>query len=241
MEVAAIVRECERIGVKTLGITDHLNRWGQGEMHRPIRADIEAVDTDIEVYFGVELNFMGKDGAFAFNEDIKAEYGFQFAIGGIHSAYMTDYDPKELVDIQHRHHLKTCADPLVQVLVHPYWFPKHEFDDLGWPWLERMPRVPEAYARELGQASAETGTAIEINATANLTNPLYPAEFVEQYVEYLAIVAEEGALFSVGSDAHDIGRLREIDAAWRAVDALGLPDGRIWRPTGTPMNSGAPS
>ena len=236
MEVAAIVRECKRIGVRTLAITDHLNTWDQVDLHRLIRADIEALDTDIEVYFGVELNFTGKDEGFVFDAETKAKCGFQFAIGGIHSAYMTAYDPKELVDIQHRHHLKTCADPLVQVLVHPYWFPKHEFDASGWPWAEWLPHVPEAFARELGQASAETGTAIEINAKANLSNPLFPEDFAQQYIDYLAVIAQEGAVFSVGSDAHDIGHLEAIEASWQAVETLGVPEERIWRPTAEPMN-----
>ena len=235
MEVPAIVRECERLGVRSLAITDHLNSLDKLDLHLPIRRDIESLDTETEVYFGVELNFTAADGSFAYSPEIKEQYGFQFAIGGIHSTYLNSYDLKPLVDVQHRHHLKTCRDPSVDVLVHPYWFSKREFEDKGWPWLDSMQPVPESYARELGQVARETGTAIEINAAANLENPSYSDRYVNEYVAFLAIVADEGACFSLGSDAHDIGRLRAIQTAWEVAGQLKLSAERIWRPPCEPM------
>lgn len=241
MEVPAIVRECERIGVTCLGITDHLNSLDRLPLHMEIRREIENVDADIEVFFGAELNYLGCDQGFPFNEEVKAECGFQFAIGGIHGTYLNEYDLKKMVDIQHRHHLRTCEDPLVDVLVHPYWFGKGEFEANDWPWFDTMKAVPDAYARELGQVAKETGTAIEINATANLANEDYSDSFVREYADYLAVIAEEGASFSPGSDAHDISRLADIRVAWEMIDRLGLGEERIWRPGGRPMAGGAPA
>jgi histidinol phosphatase-like PHP family hydrolase len=230
MEVLAIVRECERLGVTRLGITDHLNTPDKVELHRYIREDIQALATNVEVFFGVELNYMACDGEFAFSPEIKEEYGFQFAIGGIHSPYLDEYDLKAIVDIQHRHHLNTCSDPLVDVLVHPYWFSRREFDSKGWPWFDAMPPVPERYARELGQAAKATGTAIEINGSAILTSPVYSERFVKEYMDYLTVLAEEGASFSFGSDAHDISKLESIEAVWQAAEQLGIGPERIWQP-----------
>lgn len=240
MEVAAIVAECKRLGVTAIGITDHLNSPDKLPLHRPIRKDIESLAPALDIFFGVELNFTGLDQGFVFDPGIKEEYGFQFAIGGIHTAYLETYDLKKLVDIQHRHHLKTCADPLVDVLVHPYWFNKQwDFDNRNWPWFDSMSAVPERYARELGQAARETGTAIEINASANLVNPAYSRRFVEEYLAFLAIVAEEGACFSMGSDAHNINSLKNITAAWQAAERLNLAPERIWRPQGKPLKGAA--
>ena len=239
MEVAAIVKECERIGVTRLGITDHLNSLDKLDLHVPIRTDLEALDTAIDVYFGVELNFTALDGGFAFDSNIKERYGFQFAIGGIHGTYLEEYDLKRLVDIQHRHHLKICADPLVNVLVHPYWFGKGEFDNKAWPWFDTMRAVPESYARELGQAARETGTAIEINAMANLVNKNFSKRYVEEYIAFLSIIAEEGACFSLGSDAHNISRLKDITSAWKVAAQLNLTPDRIWLPKSQPMKSAA--
>ncbi len=238
MEVSAIVRECERLGMTAIGITDHLNRPDQIELHNAIREDIEKLETDIDVWFGVELNFTACDGGFVYDEEIRERIVFQFAIGGIHGTYLDEYDLKKIVDIQHRHHLKTCEDPLVGVLVHPYWFGKGEFDNKNWPWFDSMKAVPESYARELGQAARETATAIEINACANLDSPNYSDAYVEEYFEYLSIMAEEGATFAVGSDAHRIERLAAIEAAWKMIARLGLAEDRIWRPACEPMIGG---
>jgi histidinol phosphatase-like PHP family hydrolase len=235
MELPAMVAECKRLGVQVMGVTDHLNALEFLPRHRPIRDDILALATDIAVYFGVELNYQACDGAFAYSDEIRQELGFQFAIGGIHSPYLQTYDLREIVEIQHRHHLKTCADPLVQVLVHPYWFGKKTFDERGWPWFNSMKAVSRERARELGQAARDSGTAIEINGCANLDNVAYSSDYVKEYIEYLGEVASEGCLFSVGSDAHDINRLAAIEACWRVVEQLGLPPERIWRPTGKPL------
>ncbi|HUW55798.1 MAG TPA: PHP domain-containing protein [Planctomycetota bacterium] len=238
MEVAAIVRECERLGVTAIGITDHLNRPDQIDLHSSIREDLEKVDTDLDVWFGVELNFTGCDGGFVYSDEIRERIGFQFAIGGIHATYLKEYDLKKLVDVQHRHHLRTCEDPAVDVLVHPYWFGKGEFDRQEWPWFDSMKAVPESHARELGQVARDTGTAVEINADANLVNPAYGEQYVEEYFEYLAIIAAEGATFAVGSDAHRIERLATIESAWDMADRLGLDESRIWKPDREPMIGG---
>ena len=235
MTIDAMLAECERLGVTHLGVTDHLNTPDKLPLHKLIRRDLEAASPPLKVYFGVELNYMGCDGEFAYSEDVRDELGFQFAIGGIHGTYCSEYDLRKIVDIQHRHHLLTCRNPLVDVLVHPYWFGRGEFDRNGWPWFDSVRAVPEAYARELGQVAKETGTAIEINACANLVNAQNPPGYVDEYADYLAAIAEEGPMFTVGSDAHDINRLASIQAAWDMVARLGIPDERMWQPACSPF------
>ena len=233
MVVADVVRECERIGIECLAITDHLNRPDQIDLHRPILEDIRRLDTNVPVYFGVELNFTGCDEGFVWSEEIKADVGFQFAIAGIHTSYVEEYDLDKIVAIQHRHHLKVCADPLVEMLVHPYWFPRNEFTKRGMPDFESVACVPESMTRELGQAARETNTAIEINAGANIANR--PDAYGEAYFEYLSILAAEGVTFATASDAHDIGELDRVTLAWDMVERFGLSDDRLWHPPGEPV------
>lgn len=239
MEVPAIAAECGRLGVTALAITDHLNSREFLPKHAPILEDIRRLEGGPDVWFGAEVNYDGPDGSFAYDRDIAREHGFQFAIGGIHGTYLQEYDIARIVDIQHRHHLKTCRDPLVEVLVHPYWFGKGEFERKNWPWFTSMKVVPERYVRELGRAARESGTAIEINACANLRNPVFPESYVKEYLEFLAILAEEGPLFSVSSDAHDISHLARIAGSWETAEALGLPPERIWKPACAPMRKGS--
>ena len=228
MEVSAIAKECERLGVTKLGITDHLNSLDKLPLHIPIKQDIERLDTPLDVYFGVELNFLACDGSFPFSADIKEQYGFQFVIGGIHGTYMDYYDLKQIVDIQHRHHLKTCSDPLVDVLVHPYNTLVNEFNKEDWPPFS-MDAVPKQYARELGQAAHDTGTAIEIHWRCI-------AQLGEAYTAYLEILAAEGASFSLSSDAHDVNKLKNVESTWRVASELGLTPDRIWVPEEQPLN-----
>ena len=235
MELAAMVQECARLGVTTLGVTDHLNSLDKLPLHRPIREDIERLDPDMDVYFGVELNFTGCDQGFPYSAAIRDELGFQYAVGGIHSPYLEEYDLDKIIETQHRHHLRVCEDPLVDVLVHPYWFSRKYFEDRGWPWFETVRAVPERLTRELGQAARDTGTAIEINGAANLAERYFGERYVREYHDYLAILAEEGPLFTTCSDGHQIGRLGEIRNAWAAADRLGLPEDRFWRPPGEPL------
>ena len=239
MEVPAIVAECQRIGVTSLGITDHVNSRNDLDLHRPIKREIEALATSVDVYFGVELNYTGCDEEFAFSPQIKEEYGFQFALGGIHGANVDAYDLKKIIDTQHRHHLKTCRNPLVDVLVHPYWFPQGEFEGYGWPWIDSMAAVPQSYRRELGQVAKETGTAIEINAGSIFDTTYYPKHFVSEYIDFLSLLAAEGVCFSLGSDAHTIERLTCIASAWQVAEQLKLTEDRIWSPPGIPMAAAA--
>jgi histidinol phosphatase-like PHP family hydrolase len=237
MEIPAIIEECSRVGVTSLAITDHFNGVDSLPQHAEIRQDLAQLDVPIDVYFGVELNFVACDAGFGYDEAIRDDAGFQFAIGGIHSAYVEgEYDVKKVVDVQHRHHLATCADPLVEVLVHPYWFSNGEFKRNEWPLFGSMEPVPESYARELGQASKQTGTAIEINANANLSvGTAHDEAYVEEYFEYMAIIAEEGAIFTPGSDAHDITRLATINESWRMIERLNLTSDQVWQPSCEPF------
>jgi histidinol phosphatase-like PHP family hydrolase len=237
MEVDAIVRTCETLGASRLAITDHLNTPDQIELHRPILEDIRRLRTTIPVHFGVELNFTGCDQPFVYSRAIQQDIGFQFAIGGIHCSYVDVYDLAKIIEVQHRHHLATCRDERVDVLVHPYWFSGSEFVGRGMPDFESVAVVPERLTRELGQVARQTGTAIEINAGANLAGR--SEDYLKAYLDYLAILAEEGVLFSPCSDAHDVGQLERVRLAWDAIDHLGLPDERIWRPAGDPIAGGS--
>lgn len=236
MEVAAIAARCEGLGLGSIAITDHVNRMEDIPKHQAIAQDIKQLETTVGVHFGVELNFMGADGNFAYSEQIRDELGFQFAIGGVHETYLDGYDLERLVAVQHRHHLRTCADPLVAVLVHPWWFGRGEFETKGYPWFCDLAAVPGSLMRELADAAVGTQTAIEVNATAILVNPHYGPRFQAQYRDFLSLLNERGVHFSLGSDAHDINALDHIQAAQQLVRDIGIPLERVWHPSAPPVN-----
>lgn len=236
MTIPAIIAECERLGLEAIGISDHIDTKNPIELHKNILADLRKIDTKLDVYFGAELDFVECDGGFLLDEEQAVEYGFQYVVAGVHSTYVDEYDLRKIVDIQHRHHIKICENPLVNVVAHPYHLSNWRFSQMGWPKVESMKMIPESYARQLGQIAAETNTAIEINAYSVLVDMGGP-EFAKRYVNYLAIVAEEGPMFSVGSDAHSPDQLNSIEKSWNAAETLGLSANRIYRPLQKKFNA----
>jgi histidinol phosphatase-like PHP family hydrolase len=152
-------------------------------------------------------------------------------VGGIHAAYTDSQDPMELIDVQHRHHMRTLEGPLVHVLVHPYWFGDGDLNRRTPEWWQQlMEGFPEDRIVELAQASRANRTAIELNSAAIFYKRAYNEGFQAAYVEFVRKLAGHGALFSFGSDAHDIGHLGWSDYAEGVLDGLRVPEAQVWRP-----------
>lgn len=231
LTVENIIRRAEAIGLSSIAITDHLNRREQLSNFVHIKRDIRQVETNIEVWFGCELNFDGCDGKWAYDEATRDEYGFELVVGGIHSAYTDSHDPLELIDIQHRHHMRTLEDPLVHVLVHPYWFNGAELQARSPDWWQKlMEEFPEDRIVELAQASAAHNCPIELNASAIFFNRNYSTGFQQAYVEFVRKLAQKGALFTFCSDAHDINQLGQSYYAEGVLDGIGVAEAQVWRP-----------
>jgi len=232
MTVANIIRKAEECGLGSIAITDHLNRFEQLEAFRYIKADIEAIETAVDVYFGAELNFDGPDGNFACNEQIRDEYGFEVLIGGIHSTYTDTQDHRALLDIQHRHFMRTLQDPLLDSLVHPFWFGRKEVAARSPEWWEQfIEAIPEGHLQEWAGASRENHCAIELNSDAVFYYDAMSPRFKQLYIEMVAKLAAMGALFSVGSDAHDITKMGRTDYLEGLLHGLGVASEQVWRPT----------
>jgi histidinol phosphatase-like PHP family hydrolase len=234
MTLVAIIRECERVGIEAIGITDHLNAPEHAERNAKILFDIRGLDTKVKVYLGAEVGYSVRLGAHPLDEETKAKLGYQYAIGSHHSLYVREYDLAKLIEEYHRHLLLTCEDPAMDVLGHPYRFLYEEFKTRNWPWIDSMRMVPKRFVRELAQAAVATGTAIEINTTSNLCMKFNPSSYYGEYVEFIAELAGEGVTFSLGSDAHELNEFDTIRLAWDVADRLGIPDERIWRPASPP-------
>ncbi len=85
-------------------------------------------------------------------------------------------------------------------------------------------------------AARDSGTAIEINVGSFLEAGVGNEPFAHGYRRLVRLLAEEGACFALGSDAHRIGELGDIALGFHFVAEMGIDAGRIWRPPGTPAN-----
>lgn len=242
MTVPAILARAAQLGVTALGISDHLDKPEKVPAHRAILADLKAADTPIDLYMGAELNYLALDGGFFADEAMKEELGIQYVNAGPHHWWIESYDFDKLVAIHHRHHLKTCAHPMVDAIVHPYFFHTVRWGEWGWPHFDAdcVRRIPRSFAVELGQAARDSGTAVEINGTSALAfmGGQQKNEWEQAYFEFMSIVAEQGATFSTGSDAHDVSNLENVATCWAFLERLGIGEDRVFRPDCTPINRG---
>ena len=228
--IEQIYRRCEELELTSIAITDHLNSLDYIEKHEAIKADMDSNAMDAEVFFGVELDVPPHAAPMPYNKIIKENVGIQFAIGGAHGTYLDTYDLTRLIGIQHQILCKTAADPLIDVVVHPWWFSKSEFDRKGYPWFDDLSAVPDDLHIEFARTAAENNTAIEVNAGAIHCNGAYSDRFKEQYNEYIKLLVAEGAKLSICSDAHDLDHLGRTRVVEDILEAIGIPDESIWHP-----------
>ncbi len=234
MTVPNIIRRAEAAGLKKIAITDHLNNFDRLDAFRYIKSDIEAVETEIEVFFGVELNYLDRGGEFAYNKKIHGDFGFEVVVGGIHSAYTDSMDKKAVLEIQHEHYMKTFKNPLVDVLVHPFWFSKSEIQSRPAEfWEELLLSVPDDFIEEWADASVRYNCAIEVNASGIFYHPSCSDKFKRAYVEFLRRLKDKKAVFSVCSDAHDINSIGRSYHAEGVLFGLDVPEEQIWTPVKT--------
>jgi len=232
MGVPELVRRCESLGLEAIAITDHLNAPEFLPKHDLIKQDLREIDSRMRIYFGVEVNVINKEtGAVSIDEEQLARGGFEMVIGGPHASYYSEPDREGIIDLQHGLMLQVLANPLVDVLVHPWWFGAREFQPGGpMEWLTDMTRIPDWHTRELAEAALKHGKAIEANHSAFFTENQYGPAFRETYPRYLAEIARRGVKISIATDAHDIARLDGIHPMMEILEGVGITREQLWTP-----------
>ncbi len=232
MQVPDILRRSAELGVETLAITDHLNAPEFLPKHLLIKDELAACESDLEIYFGVEVNVIDSaTGAVSIDQAQMDAAGFEVVIGGVHSSYHQEPDRRSIIDLQQKLMLAVVANPLIDVLVHPWWFGNSEFKEGGpMAWFTSMDDIPAHFATELGEAAVAHHTAVEANWGAIWANPTYTDRFKEQYTQYMLDIAATGAKIALGSDAHDMSHLDWVHAGADHLAALGIDGDQLWRP-----------
>jgi histidinol phosphatase-like PHP family hydrolase len=232
MSVPALVQRCESLGLEAIAITDHLNAPEFLPKHDLIKQDLADITTEMRIYFGVEVNVVDHTtGAVSIDETQLAKGGFETVIGGPHASYYSEPDREGIIDLQHQMMLQVIANPLVDVLVHPWWFGGGEFQPGGpMEWLTDMTQIPDWHADEIAEAALKHGCAIEANHSAFFTENQYGPAFRETYPHYLARIAGHGVPISISTDAHDINRLDGIHHMMDILEGVGITREQLWTP-----------
>lgn len=232
MSVPALVHRCEDLGLEAIAITDHFNMPEALPLHLQIKRDLADISSEMRIYFGAEVNVIDKDtGAVSIDQGHIDKAGFEVVIGGPHTSYFDHPDRPAIIELQHKLMLAVIANPLVDVLVHPWWFGGGEFKPGGpMEWLTDMTQIPDWHAEEIADAALAHGTAIEANHSAFFTEGQYGPAFRETYPHYLASIAARGVKISLSTDAHDINRLNGIHEMMAILEGVGVTREQLWTP-----------
>jgi len=246
MTIPAILDRCRSLGRTSIAITDHRDDDDRRDKNQLIRQELERTDTDgLEVFFGCELNIQDLDGGYVLDGEMKEQEGFEVVIGGVHSTWyeIGAASVPELVERQCDLMCKAAAGPLIDVLVHPWWFGDWEFEEQFKGEFTSLEMVPDEWTRKLAGICVENDTAIEMNTCASLLYRPTDDAFKESYRAYIKRFTELGCPISLGTDSHDITCLDTVMVGEEAIEELGIPEEQIWRPrveaklTGSRLNA----
>lgn len=230
MSLPALLTQCEELGRTHIAITDHLNGPQHLDAQVAIHAELPAYDGPLSLTWGVEATIADPEtGALTVTAEHVGRFGYDFVIGGPHGRY-NETDPDAIISVNHSLMVATVHNPIVDALVHPWWFSHVEWDRGTMSWFEDMSRIPDSHVEELAEACVETGTCVEMNGCAILRHRAFTERFRDDYMAYMAALCERGVTFTVCSDAHDINQLEAATDAAQFLAEAGVPDDRIVAP-----------
>ncbi len=182
--LADMVAAAARRGYEYYAVTDHapnlfMQRMTDEKMLAQ-RERVRAVDTEMELLHGTELN-IAPDGSVDWDDDFLA--GFDLCVASVHSHF--DQPRAEMT----RRFIAACENPRVNVIGHP------TTRRIG-----RRPPVDVDFG-ELFRACARTATALEINASP---------QRLDLPSDHIRAARDAGVKFAIDSDAHstpDLGNM----------------------------------
>lgn len=228
IDVAEVARQR---GLEAVGITEHCDYVGPGFVRRQNRLIQEAqVRHNIEVLSGLEVSI---DGSGGLSVDPEVASQVDYLIGSLHRF------PGATMHWGDEARMKTFVESLgVSGLVRTWTeavlagIERGGFDILGHPFAMFQkfgllkaghfsgcddPRLQEA-GRRIARAAAKRGVAIEMNNyTVNLPG----------YEAFVTTCYQEGTLFSLGSDAHPLEKVGQIQDAVELLERVGVTPDRI--------------
>lgn len=220
------VRAAEAAGLDAVAIADHLfpeghPRFGDRERLRQRLEEVRQVRSwaGLPVIMAVEATATDVEGTLSASpQDLEGVELSLVDVGSITAGVATSVLPgreRQLASVL-RLYGRLAGNELVDGLAHPF--------ALGCFGLDiTLEDLPETALRELGANLAEHGTAFEINNGFWWWWPqFHPMQVAELYARVVAAVAEGGARFTLGSDAHCNTGVGNLGWAKRVAQLAGL-------------------
>jgi len=233
MTIPAILDGCRAAGRTSVAITDHADTPERHEKIRLIRAELERTDPgDLEVFFGAEVNIQNLDAEFAVTEEMRAAEGYEIVVGGVHSTWFGKGEAtvEQIIERQNGLMCKVAANPLIDVLVHPWWFGQKQFKAQLEGRFTSLAQVPDELTCRLAEVCIANDTAVELNTWAVFKYPLTSEAYKESYKQYLARFVELGCSIALSTDSHATHHIDSVEIGERILAEIGLPESQVWRP-----------
>ena len=259
MVVADLVRDAGDQGIEDFGLTDHLHTPYNLPDVAASRREFDACEPSPHFHFGIEVSCMsrweieevasgrhekpvygvrrggpaGGELAIGITAAQLAEYGGEFVVGGAHWPMYVPFEREAVIVDYHRQNMFLATHALVDIVAHPWWWMGHwQAEDKTYPaepWFDDFGHIPSSMHEEFAAAAVEHGARVEINLSAMLLTPHYPARFKEQYTEYLAGLKAAGVVLTMGSDCHSARYDIDFETPARMLEAVGIGDEDLWR------------
>jgi histidinol phosphatase-like PHP family hydrolase len=258
MTLADLVREASANGITDYGVTDHIHtpyHWPDIERSR---AEFDTIPLNPRFHFGVEASCVseweiaeiatgrhaqpvyglrsggppGAAPALALSANDLTRFGIEYVIGGTHWPLDVPLEREALIRDYHRQNLYLAAQPLVDIVAHPWWWHGAWQDASGLysgePWLDDFRKVPASMHAEFADAVRRHRKVVEINLGAMLLTAAYPERFKRQYLEYLAGLQARGVRLAIGSDCHGAQYAMDFARAADLLAGVGIREENLW-------------
>jgi len=217
MRVEAVVKTALKRGLKVIGFVPHsypIAEHGPGKLgiYEMVREEVRKSEPGPTVFVGAEVDCIDSSGKLLAGREIARKVDYILAAPDHYHLSFVKGPPEEkraFLDYHHRTIMNLLDDPLVSAIAHPYSSLLDVLPDL---W-----EVAEEYFLEEAQKAKEKGKAMEVNGSLFLTKG-HPEDSLRAYERLMGILAGQGTMLLLGSDAHSL-------VAWAKCRASSL---RSW-------------
>jgi len=229
--VANTVTEAESVGLRLLGISDHIDvlNSGREELIQQNRDELAQIDTSVDVLVGAEVSLTRPGGLPILPSEVaKLDY---ILVSANHFHLHVVQNPEDRTEEGYADWFLKMATSAIKlgasIIPHPFSYIGVRAMGNGRP--PNRQRLLDAYERtrvqDLFGMAAERGTAFELN-------PSHVESCSEFFREIIPIARAEGAKFSIGSDGHHPGSMHyggseRIVAIERLLSNIGITESDI--------------
>lgn len=221
MRMPEIVAMCEEIGIRYLGISDHLYAGVDPWFLAHTRREADSISTDVRLFVGCEADILAVGEHTVADWMISDLDYIMVAANHFHDARVAQPRDSSPVGVA-RHFLEmfryACTLEFADIIAHPLVVYPRTFD-YGCINLLSDKELTEA----IGLAG-ENHIAMEISPKSLMR------EQIDFRMRFYRLCKQVGVRFSIGSDAHSLSNVGNVHALVPVVRELELTDDDIWLP-----------